>query len=639
MNRADKSLLPAGNWRRDLLWGLSLLLMGVGARLWLIRGFGTQLPFWDQWDEARLVYVPYFEGRLSLVDLFAPSNEHRMFFNWFYDLALVLLNRQWDNQVEMVANVFLYCGGITGFAWVMAHRLGRKFWPVIALPLAVALVLPFAWENTLAGFHSQVYSTILVSLFALWLLGVHEPGSYQWICGVLVALAALCLPTSGIIVSAAICALVALKIFRQPQSWKRLWPTVAVCVLVLGIGLTLRVEVPFHRPLMAHSVGELLAAWGKYLAWPWIVVPAYAPFNMFPLFVLTWHYLRNPQARMPAEELVLALGLWMGLQGAATAYARGGMPYLQWRYMDGTCFVMVVNCLSIALLVSRYLGSSRWRALWYGAFGLWGIACAAGLVLLTSRAWQIDIPERALYQRWQLQNTRLLMATDDVTVLDNKPPHYLPLYEGNPLVPRPAHLGEMLAQALNQPHVRELLPACVRQPLEVRPNPEATRGFVTNGFHLAKPELRTEVSWGSCTGQGAGSTGRFESLPIPRSRLPYLEIPVAGDLGATNLALELVDLESGKRVPVKPPRTAGEKWLNCYVRAPAGEFKLLGQDDSETAWFAFKAPRETGRLSYYTEQILRAGNYVFYGGLALFLCNLALWLAQARGGAEPNTRP
>jgi hypothetical protein len=64
-----------------------------------------------------------------------------------------------------------------------------------------------------------------------------------------------------------------LKITRQPVSWKLHWPTLAVCFMWLGLGLALRVEVPAHRILVAHSATEFLASLGKYLAWPWIVVP------------------------------------------------------------------------------------------------------------------------------------------------------------------------------------------------------------------------------------------------------------------------------------------------------------------------------------------------------------------------------
>ena len=74
------------------------------------------------------------------------------------------------------------------------------------------------------------------------------------------------------------------------------------------------------------------------------------------------------------------------------------MEYPQWRYMDSSCFIMVANCFSIALiLASRHLAGSRRRAVWYTAFTLWGVACAAGLALLALRALQIDIPERQFY--------------------------------------------------------------------------------------------------------------------------------------------------------------------------------------------------------------------------------------------------
>ena len=75
---------------RAWLWALSLFLVGLGAKLWLILRFGTPLPFWDQWEEARVVYLPYFEGKLSLAGLFSAHNEHRIFFTRIYGLGLLL---------------------------------------------------------------------------------------------------------------------------------------------------------------------------------------------------------------------------------------------------------------------------------------------------------------------------------------------------------------------------------------------------------------------------------------------------------------------------------------------------------------------------------------------------------------------
>jgi hypothetical protein len=613
------------------LWVLSLFLVGLGARLWLIHKFGTPLPFWDQWEEARVVYVPYFEGKLSLAELFAAHNEHRMFFNRFYDLVLLLLNGQWDNQVEMVSNALLYVASITGLGWIVARRTGRRAWPVITLVLMVALALPFGWENTLGGFHSQVYTAIDFSLLMIWLLGCHEPRTVAWVWGVLAAIGALCAPTSGIIAAAAIFALATLKVIRQPSSLKQRWPTLGVCIVLLGLGLALRVEVPHHRILMAHSITEFVLSLGKYLAWPWIVVPPFAVFNILPMLLLAWFYLHERQAMMRAEELVLGLGLWVALQAAASAYARGAQAFPQWRYMDSTCFVMIVNCLSIVLLLRHHLkGSGRIRVLWLSVFCLWGIACAAGLTLLSLRAWSFDLPERRFYSRCQLENMRLFMATGNIRAFDRKPKQHLPLYEGDPNAPQPQHAAEKLVRYLNNPWVRPILPACVRDPLKVLP--ESVSGFVTNGPFHPKPRIAGEVFWSSYTADGATNKGRFESLPVSRSRFPFLEFRVAGDLGKPGLSVTLLDLNSGRTTAVKPGRPPGSTWQTCRVRAPQGDFKIIAIDESSTGWFAFQAPREVAWLSWVAARVASFGSGVFIAGAMLYLVGVASTVRFRAGG-------
>jgi hypothetical protein len=184
---------------------------------------------------------------------------------------------------------------------------------------------------------------------------------------------------------------------------------------------------------------------------------------------------------------------------------------------------------------------------------------------------------------------------------------------------------------LRHPDVRRILPACVRDSLRIAPAPQTDPIFVPNGWRLNKPDPPTEVSWGSYSQQqGGGSRGRFESLPIRQSTLPYLEIPVAGDLGRPGLSLELADVASGRTFAVTPPAIPGGRWINAYVPAPAGEFKLVAVDDSDTAWFAFKEPREVGRLSYWAMRTAEAWKYFLAAGLALLVFNLAPLLFSRR---------
>jgi hypothetical protein len=649
MNWLREAWLDARGRRSGWLWMLSLFLIGLGARLWLIHRFGTPLPFWDQWEEARVVYVPYFEGKLSLADLFSAHNEHRILCTRIYSLALLLLNGQWDGQLQMVVNAIIHCATLAGLGWLMSRWLEKKYWILVWLPLVLVLALPFGWENSLAGFQSQFYFLVVFSLLTLWLLGLHPPKSVRWWCGVVAAIVALFTVASGFLAAAAVFALVLLRVAKCPRSWKQQVPTLALCTVVVVAGVLLKADVKHHQLLQAHSAGEFLTALGSNLAWPWIVVPPFALVNLLPLATLAWLFLRGKNDARPVEEMTLVIGFWAVLQGAATAYARGadGKPP-GWRYMDSSSFILIANCFSIAVLMSVHwrahavfgnlqpaTGDNQlaipsrgsWidrsaRTLCYATFIFWAVACVAGLALLTSRAWQIDIPERQFYYRAQLRNTRAFMATDDIRIFDGKPKPQLLSYEGNPLAPRLRYEAEWTVQYLRSPIIRDILPACARIPLEVMANEEATRGFVLKGFRLARPEPPTEVSWGSCSAQGPGAMGTFESLPIRKSRLPYLEISVAGDLGEKNLSLELIELATGARIPVKPSKIAGNKWLDCYVKAPAGAFKIVARDASETGWFAFKAPREVGRLSFWAIQTLSAWKYLLFAGLGFFLFNL-----------------
>jgi len=69
-------------------------------------------------------------------------------------------------------NAFLHSGAIAGFGWLMASLIGKKYWPAIWLLLALIIVPPFAWENTLWGFQSQFYFMVIFCPATLRLLGL-----------------------------------------------------------------------------------------------------------------------------------------------------------------------------------------------------------------------------------------------------------------------------------------------------------------------------------------------------------------------------------------------------------------------------------------------------------------------------------
>jgi hypothetical protein len=188
-------------------------------------------------------------------------------------------------------------------------------------------------------------------------------------------------------------------------------------------------------------------------------------------------------------------------------------------------------------------------------------------------------------------------------------------------------------QLLRNTNIQTILPACLRAPLQITPAIAST-AFVRNGVALADPDPPTETCWGSHTPSGAGAVGAFESLPVDESPLPYLEIPVAGDLGQPGLALELIDSATDRTNAVRPPQIPGGQWLHVAVAAPAGSFKLVARSDTTTAWFAFKDPRPLGRLSFWASRACAAWKVPLLFGFVFLLTPLASTLKPSPRSAD-----
>jgi hypothetical protein len=615
----------AGIFGGFFLWALSLFLLGLGMKLLMLQRCVNPVPYFDQWEgEAAAIYIPYFEHALSLADLLHPQNEHRIFLTHVYDLALLWLNGQWDSQLQMVLNAVIHCATVAGFGVLLAALMGRRHFILIWISLAVALLSPFGWENALCGFQSQFYFLLLFSLLTLWLLG-SEPATRRWRLGVLAAILALLSMASGLLAAAAVASVTLLDILKHRDNFRRLLPTLVACALMVIAGLLLKGKAAGEEKWHAQSVHAFLLALGNNLSWPTGLLPWLAPLNLLPLAVLGWVYLRSKEDQLAAERLILAVGFWAVLQSVATAYARGfeGRPPY-WRYMDTLCFLFTANFLGAALLLGKHRQMLRFAPAWRVAFALWLLPCIGSLWTLNRRAWEVAIPTWAHSQQIRMETTRAFVATDDVTVFANHAESDLAWF----------YLPE-LEFLLRSPDIRPILPACVREPLKLSPKDNTPSAFTTNGCPPASNGLPGETCLGSYPEAGPGKRGTFESAPM-RSRLPYLEISVAGGLGNDpGLTLDLVELASGKVTPVRPASASAEQWRDVYVKAPAAEFKLVAREDSAKGWFAFKAPREMGRCSYWAMRAVGCGTFALLAGFLSLAAAVAFHRPDA---THPSSR-
>jgi hypothetical protein len=587
-------------------WASSLFLLGLGMKLLMLHRCVNCLPYFDQWEaEALAIYLPYFQHRLHFADFFLAQNEHRIFFTHVYDFILLVLNGQWDSQLQMVGNAIIHSATIAGFGWYMASLMGRRYWPFIWFPLAVAVVSLFGWENALWGFQSQFYFLLLFSLLTICLLAT-EPLSPIWLLGLAAGGCAILSMASGLLPLVAVGAVLILEILKNPKDCPRHLTALGICAALAFAGLLAIGKAGADQAYAAHSLTQFLQSFCKNLVWPIFPIIWLVPLNLFPLVLLGFIYVRSQQSSGAPERIILSLGILVILQCVATAIMRGsgGSPPF-WRYMDTLCFLFTANVLSAALLLTKYWSTLRFRSVCCVILLIWLVACLAGLGALNYTASTFIIPHWQHFQRARLELTREFLATDNETVFINRDSRDLPWLDWPRLVP-----------LLRSKEIRSILPACARDPLKIASTNPAPSAFVPGGVPMSISNTPGEPCLGCFTTNGP-LRGTFESAPLNSSR-PYLQIDVAGDLGALGLDLKLVSLASGNTIEVKPPREPGGQWLSIDVKAPSGPFQLVARNDSSTNWFAFKVPREMGRLSFWAEKAIGAYKLVLAAGILCF---------------------
>jgi len=180
-----------------------IVLASFAVRIWLIDQFASPVPYWDQWDaEAVDTFIPWFDGNLTIANLIAPHNEHRLFFTRISSLGLLIFNdRQWDPLVQMV-----FCAGLAILnLWVLAlilkQLLGERGYNVTLFAVALLGLIPFAAENIIWGLQVNWYLFNLFSLIAFWGVLLHREGSWQWWLGMICTLLTYFNLVSGIFVA------------------------------------------------------------------------------------------------------------------------------------------------------------------------------------------------------------------------------------------------------------------------------------------------------------------------------------------------------------------------------------------------------------------------------------------------------
>ncbi len=593
----------------------AVFLVIFGARIWLVHNFGSSIPFWDEWDMTDKLFLPWLNTTLTFSDIFAAHNEHRPVFTRLINLSLFILNdKQWALLAGMVVNVVFSTSTALFLIVVVRKKLGYAVENLLLFSVIVLWSLPYGWENTLWNFQSTWYLMILLTLLALWGLLYHDNFTFKWWLGAICGFFAFFNLASGFSVFLVI---IVVKLYLiAVDHGKRVshLPTLLISIAITCICVMLIPETS-SKPISIH---EFLWALGSNLAWPWVSHPSLSLLLYLPFVALLVRIILLRRKPSSTELFVLALGGWVILQAIGIAYARGGnVVYIQSagpnsRYMDILALGIIVNLLAIHLIAQAWYGlpaTIKPRLKFYAS--LWGLLVFSGLYSLMSTGMIGGVSALQWVQVRnvdQLRHTRDFLLTGDINNL-----------KGKRFKHTPYPIPERLANLLSNEQLRSMLPSTLAVPPLLESVTQDNIAFFPNGFYPPTGKYQKEDVLGSYHHAGNFATGGFTSQSI-EIKTGFMEIPVAGYLGAKNLRLQLLVEGRNEPVIITPPKLPGESWVSCYIRTPEKPFKLVAIDNHPDLWFAFAMPRGIGTLSYRNMWLLKNGQLLFLIGIAL------LWL-------------
>jgi hypothetical protein len=350
--------------RKFSLWLAALFLVVLGAKLRVVQLYGSALPLWDQWHEAERFFRPWREGHLTWQLFFAAHNEHRILFTRLLDLGEIWLNGRWEPLLQMAVNTFIHAVFVCGLAFCLWNFPGRKNGWFVCFLLVPFFALPYAGENTIWAFNSQLYLLDIASLATLVGLGFSRPGGWCWWLGLVAAVMGLFTMASGLLAPLAVSGLMILRAIKQRRLDRRDLITLGLCLAVVGLGLALSVAMPDDRLLRAQTLAQFFASLARNLTWPFFDTPRLASLLALPLvWLLAWYF--RPDFPLPrAAEFLLTFGLWGVLQSASLAYGRANYGELipASRYMDVLSIFVIASLFATVLLAQ--LGSRGRFAQW-----------------------------------------------------------------------------------------------------------------------------------------------------------------------------------------------------------------------------------------------------------------------------------
>lgn len=298
--------------------------LAVIPLLLLVLRRGVNVPYWDEWEWAQLVYAAHTHT-LTFAQLWAPHNEHRLLIPNLLMLALDAAGGWNVTREQIVSLVVLSLSQLA--VWALICRTIARPRRGICFLVSTLLLMGLAqYENLEWGFQLAWFICDLGLVVAVWSLTVPSRGPGAVLTALVAATIASVSSSQGLLVwPAGLIAIVLVP--RRLVSTAIAWIFIGACVTAL-------VRAGVHGPDVGHAglthPGQLALYTISYLGAPMAVSfgsvwPAVAGGLLLAGFAgLAIVTARAPLARRVRLAPWIAIGTYPLLCAAVTATARSG---------------------------------------------------------------------------------------------------------------------------------------------------------------------------------------------------------------------------------------------------------------------------------------------------------------------------
>lgn len=584
----------------------------------LVKAFANAMPFWDEWGFA-LMFKNSLNGTLSLADLFAQHNEHRILITRLLTLAtFALMGHVWHPIVNMLVSALLN-GVLAGiWMWTLARLIGWRWQTVLSVLLLVSLV---QHENMFSGFQSQFYTLMLGIVGGACALALI--GRLTW-GAVVAALVGMFIATfsmaSGILACGALFLGAALIAWRERGSLQALLRD-HLSLVRLGIvagGGILFIALFFAGasfPRLAeerdwrHTLNYLALA----LTYPVVVTTEASWWAKAGGAVLIWGPTLTVCAllmhRNEHRLLALFIVLTVFIAGSAGLYAigRSDASWISSRYTTVLLWSSVLSLLALAILMRTICTIRRatLRRMLLLTYGIWSVAL---LSYQADRAIS-SFDEAHGFQSWKRQMEQNVRAFLE---------HSAPLAEPFPFPSR-----EFLETQLSDPVVQSFLLPEIMPCEQLVPQAIEGSAWTLNGEYPSHGDA-PPVRYGSWSGDD-DHVGTFVSSPL-MVREAYLIVPVVGYPSRPGNRLTIETADEAEIIATYNGPDLREQWGQWVVNLSAfqgREVRIVAVDEtlSHGGWLGIGAPRfqnwQVTALHWFLEHLELVAAITLLGSIAV----------------------